>query len=122
MGNLTEFEIAKAYEGKPFIAAKLRKITIGSGNTSAAVFSRRLTKSQGALIGITDEIYNKWWDDDIYWGVIISLDDSFSTIERCYINKTRLTYNDNGKGHHIKLSSTQEEITIFQTIMEFITQ
>jgi hypothetical protein len=114
MGVLTELDVAKAYECKQYIPEKLRKIAKGSGNTSAVVYSRRLTKSQGELVGITDEIFYKWVDDGIYWGVIMDLDFSSHTIERCYINKSGKDY--------IKLSSTQEEIAIFQTIMEFITK
>ena len=122
MGNLIELEIAKSYEGKPYIAEKLRKIAIGSGNTSAVVYSRRLTKSQGELVGITDEIFYKWVDDGIYFGVIMNLDFTSHTIEQCFINKSKVTYGEDGRSHHIKLSPTQQEIAIFQTIMEFITK
>lgn len=122
MKELNEVEIAKAYEGKPYIPEKLRKIAIGSGNTGAVVFSRRLTESQCELIGITEAIFNKWWDDGIYFGVMLNLDFSSHTIEHCYINKSKVIYDEDGRSHHIKLSSTQEEITIFQNIMEFITK
>jgi hypothetical protein len=114
MKTLNESEIAKAYEGKPYIVEKLRKIAIGSGNTGAVVYNYRLTKSQGNLIGITDEIFYKWVDEGIHWGVMMNLDSSSHTIERCYINKR----NNNQE----KLSSTQQELAIFQTIMEFITR
>jgi hypothetical protein len=114
MKELIEAEIAKAYEGKTYIPKKLRKIAIGSGNTSAVVYSHRLTKYEGDLIGITDEIFYRWVDDGIYWGVIMDLDFSSHTIEHCYINKR----NKNQE----KLSSTQQELAIFQTIMEFITK
>ena len=62
MKKLIESDISKAYVGKHFLPDKLRNIAIGSGNTRAVVNSRRITKSQGALIGITDELFNKWWD------------------------------------------------------------
>lgn len=114
MKDLNEFEIAKAYEGKPYIADKLRKIAIGSGNTRAVVYNYRISKSQGTLIGITDEIFYKWCDDGISFIVYIDLDNASGTIERCGISKS--------KGDHIKLSPTQQEITILQRIMGFITQ
>lgn len=60
MENLKEQEIARPYEGKHYISEKIRKIAMGSGNTRAIIINRRITKSQGALIGITDEIFNKW--------------------------------------------------------------
>ena len=119
---LTEIEIAKAYEGKPYIAEKLRKIAIGSGNKSAVVYNYRITESQGNLIGITDEIFNKWCEDGIYFGVIIDLDITSGTIENCRINKTKLTQGEDGKSHHTKLAPTQQEIEIFVKTMEYITQ
>lgn len=114
MENLNDAMIAKAYEGKPYIAEKLRKIAIGSGNTRAVVYNYRISKSQGALIGITDEIFYKWCDDGISFMVYIDLDNASSTIERCGISKS--------KGDFIQLSPTQQEITIFQRIMDFITK
>lgn len=122
MKSLNELEIAKAYEGKPYIAEKLRKIAIGSGNTSAVVYNYRITKSQGELIGITDEIFYKWCDDGIYFGVFIDLDIASGTIEGCRINKSKLTQGEDGKSHHITLSPTQQEVKIFCNVMEFITQ
>ena len=122
MKKLSELEIAKEYEGKPYIAERLRKIAIGSGNTSAVVFNYRITKSQGELIGITDEIFYKWCDDGIYFGVIIDLNLSLGTIESCRINKTKLTQGEDGKNHHIKLVPTQQELNIFVNAMNFITQ
>ena len=122
MGSLTELDIAKSYEGKPYIAERLRKIAIGSGNTGAAVYNYRLSKSQGALIGITDEIFYKWCDDGIYFGVFIDLDITAGTIEHCCINKTKETQGEDGKLHQIKTAPTPQEIQIFYNVMEFITQ
>lgn len=114
MEILTEIEIAQSYEGKPYIAEKLMKIAIGSGNTRAVVYNYRISRSQGALIGITDEIFYKWCDEGISFMVYIDFDEASGTIERCGISKS--------KGDHIKLSPTQQETTIFQTIMDFITK
>lgn len=114
MKDFNELEIAKAYEGKSYSPEKLRKIAIGSGNTRAVVYNYRMSKSQGALIGITDEIFYKWCDDGISFMVYIDLDEASGTIKCCGINKS--------KGDHIKLSPTGQENTIFQTIMDFITQ
>ena len=121
MKELIEAEIAKAYEGKPYIPEKIRKIAIVSGNTSAVVYNYRLTKSQGELIGITDEIFYKWVEAGIYFGVFIDLDISSNTIEGCRINKSRSTQGEDGKIHHAKLSPTQEEVRILYNVMEFIT-
>lgn len=122
MKRLTEEEIAKAYEGKPFIPQKLWKIAIGSGNTRAVVFSRRISKSQGSLIGITDEIFNKWWDDDIYFSVNIDLIEPANIIEGCSLNKLRGAYSSDGNFQPIKLSPTQQELEIFQNVMSFVTK
>ena len=122
MEYINELEVAKAYEGKPYIAQKIWKIAIGSGNTRAVVFSRRISQSQGALIGITDEIYNKWWDDDIYFGVFIDIEEESCTIKTACIHKTKVEYSENGSFRHIELSPTQQEIKIFTNIMEYITQ
>ena len=121
MQDLNEVDIAKAYEGKPYIPEKIRKIAIGSGNTSAVVYNYRITKSQGALIGITDEIFYKWCDAGIYFSIFIDLDISSNTIKGCRINKTKSTQGEDGKLHHTKLSPTQEEVRIFYNVMEFIT-
>ena len=121
MKNFNELDIAKAYQGKPYIATKLRKIAIGSGNTRAVVYNYRITKSQGALIGITDEIFYKWCDDGIYFGVFIDLDEASGTISHCCINKTKGTHGEDGKFHHIPLSPTQQDLEIFQNVMNFIT-
>lgn len=114
MKDFNELEIAKAYEGKPYIAEKLRKIAIGSGNTRAVVYNYRMSKSQGALVGITDEIFYKWCDDGISFMVYIDLDEASGTIKCCGINKSN--------GDYVQLSPTEQEITIFQNIMNFITQ
>lgn len=116
MESLKELEIAKSYEGKAFIPEKLRKIAIGSGNTRAVVFSRRITKSQGALIGITDEIFNKWWDDDIYLSFYIDFIEPDNIIEDCGIHMIK-----DGSPDFIKLNPTGQELEIFQKVMEYIT-
>lgn len=113
MKEFNEVDIGQAFEGKTYIAERLRKIAIASGDTSAVVFSRRLTRSEGALIGITDEIFYKWWDDGIYFSVIINLDTSSHTIEHCYIRKSNEEY--------INIPPTQQDLVIFQNIMQFIT-
>ena len=114
MKELNEVDIAKAFEGKPYIAEKLRKIANASGNTRAIIDNYRMSKSQGALIGITDEIYYKWCDDGISFMVYIDLDEEAGTIKRCGIIKSN--------GDYTKFPPTQQEIAIFQNIMNFITQ
>lgn len=121
MESLKESEIAKSYKGKAFIPEKLRKIAIGSGNTRAVVFSRRITKSQGTLIGITDEIFNKWWDDNIYYSVFIDIDESSNTIKHCGIRKDNEVLKEDGGFHFVKVDVTEEELEIFQNVMEYIT-
>lgn len=117
MGSLKESEIAKVYEGKSFIPEKLRKIAIGSGNSRAVVFSRRITKSQGALIGITDEIFNKWWDDDIIFSVYIDLIEPANIIEDCGIHMIK-----DGSPDFIEIDPTEQELEIFKNVMEYITK
>ena len=121
MESLKELEIAKSYEGKAFIPEKLRKIAIGSGNTRAVVFSRRITKSQGALIGITDEIFNKWWDDGIAFSVYIDLIEPANIIEACGVNKLKEAYGSDGSFQPIKLSPTQQDLEIFKNVIDYIT-
>ena len=113
MKEFNEVDIAQAFEGKPYIADKLRKIAIGSGNTKAIVDNYRMSKSQGALIGITDEIYYKWCDDGISFMVYIDLDEEAGTIKRCGLSKSN--------GDYIKLPVTQQDLIILQNIMQFIT-
>lgn len=121
MESLKESEIAKSYKGKAFIPEKLRKIAIGSGNSRAVVFSRRITKSQGALIGITDEIFNKWWDDGIWFGVFIDLDEASNTIEHCGIQKDKEVPTEDGGFHFVKVDVTEQDLEIFQNVMDFVT-
>ena len=116
MKSLKESEIAKSYKGKAFIPEKLRKIAMGSGNTRAVVFSRRITQSQGALIGITDEIFNKWWDDDIYLSFYIDLIEPDNIIEDCGIQMIK-----NADPDFIEIDPTEQELEILQNIMNFIT-
>jgi hypothetical protein len=122
MKTLNESEIAKAYEGMHYDTKKLWKIAIGSGNTRAVVFSRRIIKSQGALIGITDEIFNKWWDDDIWFSVYIDFDEASETIERCSIQKDKEVRKDNGSFHFVKVNVTEQDLEIFQNVLNFITE
>ena len=116
MENFKASEIAKSYEGKSFIPEKLRKIAIGSGNSRAVVFSRRITKSQGALIGITDEIFNKWWDDGIAFSVYIDLIEPANIIEACGIKMIKDSDPD-----FIEIDPTEQELEIFKKVMEYIT-
>lgn len=116
MENLKLIEIAKFYEGKTFIPQKLWKIAIGSGNTRAVVFSRRISKPQGALIGITDEIFNKWWDDDIIFSVYIDLIEPANIIESCGIQMIKDSDSD-----VIEIGPTEQELEIFKNVMEYIT-
>ena len=122
MKTLNESEIAKSYEGKQYIAEKLRKVAIGSGNTRAVITNRRITKSQGALIGITDEIFNKWWDDDIWFSVYIDFDEASETIERCSIQKDKEVRKDNGSFHFVKVNVIEQDLEIFQNVLNFITE
>ena len=116
MESLKESEIANSYKGKAFIPEKLRKIAIGSGNTRAVVFSRRITKSQGALIGITDEIFNRWWDDDIIFSVYIDLIEPANIIEACGIQMIKDSDPD-----FIEIDPTDQDLEIFKNVMEFVT-
>ena len=121
MKTLIELEISKSYEGKPFIPQKLWKIAIGSGNTRAVVFSRRISKPQGELIGITDEIFNKWWDDGVAFSVYIDLIEPANIIEACGVNKLKEAYGSDGSFQPIKLSPTEQDLEIFKNVMEFVT-
>lgn len=116
MENFKALEIAKSYEGKAFIPEKLRKIAIGSGNSRAVVFSRRITKSQGALIGITDDIFNKWWDDDIYRSFYIDFIEPDNIIKACGIQMIKDSDPD-----FIEINPTGQELVIFKNVMEYIT-
>jgi hypothetical protein len=122
MENLKEQEIARSYEGKHYISEKLRKIAVGSGNTRAIITNRRITKSQGALIGITDEIFNKWWDDGICFGVFIDLDEASESIVRCGIFKDREEHKEDGSIRFVITGATEQELEIFQNVMEFVTK
>lgn len=121
MENSKELEVAKSYKGKAFIPEKLRKIAIGSGNTSALVYNRRITKSQGTLIGITDEIFNKWWDDGIYFTVYIDLKEPDNVIDDCSIRMSKEGYRDDGSLYFTDIEPTQQDLEIFQNVMDYIT-
>lgn len=115
MKDLNEAEIAKAYVGKPYNIDHLRKVAMGT-QTGAVVFSRRITRSQGALIGITDEIFERWWDADVYVKVCIKLDEESQTIKECIFDKYTAT--DIGFS---SLTPTDEDLRIFKRIMEYVT-
>ena len=115
MKELTESEIAKAYVGKPYSSDHLRRIASGT-QTGAVVFSRRITRSQGALIGITDELFERWWDAGIYVSVFIELDEDSQTIKKC-----RFVKDKESDGKFSSLTPTNEDLGIFHNVMEYIT-
>ena len=115
MIELSEEEIAKAYEGKPYNIDHLRRIATGT-QTGAVVYSRRITRSQGALIGITDELFERWWDAGIYLSVFIELDEDSQTIKKCGFVKDK-----ESDGKFSRLTPTNEDLGIFKRIMEYVT-
>ena len=121
MERFNEKEITLAYKGKPFSPGKLRKIAMGSGDARAAVYSRRITRSQGELIGITDEIFNKWWDDGIYFTVYIDIIDSDNIIEDCGIQMSKDGYREDGSPCFIKIDPRNQDLEIYYRIMHYIT-
>lgn len=84
--------------------------------TGAVVFSRRITRSQGALIGITDEIFDRWWDADVYVKICIELDEESQTIKECIFDK--YTAADIGFS---SLTPTEKDLRIFLNVMEYVT-
>lgn len=120
MKELNEAEIAKAYIGKSYNIDHLRKVAMGT-QSGAVVFSRRITRSQGALIGITDEIFDRWWDADVYVKICIELDEESQTIEECIFDKYTSTDKGNGKFQFSSLTPTEEDLRIFLNVMEYIT-
>ena len=122
MKKLTETDISTAYEGKHFIPDKLRNIAIGSGNTRAVVYSRRITKSQGALIGITEELFNKWWNEEMHFAVYIDLVEPDTIIGRCCVRMSKLENQHNVNSGFTDIETTQEGLQIFQNIMKYITE
>ena len=120
MNELNEAEIANAYVGKPYNTDRIRKIAMGT-QSGAVVFSRRITRSQGALIGITDEIFERWWDADVYVKVLIELDEESQIIKECVFDKYTSTDIGNGKFQFSSLTPTEEDLRIFLNVMEYIT-
>lgn len=120
MKTLNELEIAKAYEGKPYIIEKVRKIATGT-LTGATFYSRRIVQRYGHMIGITDEIFEKWWDDGIHVLVFMEFDDESQTIKNCKFVKGKWIDNGGGKFQRSSLTPTQEDLRIFHNAMEFIT-
>ena len=115
MKELTEADIAKAYVGKPYNTDHLRRIAMGT-QTGAVVFSRRITRSQGALIGITDELFERWWDANIYVSVFIELDEDSQIVKKCEFVKDK-----ESDGKFSSLTPTEEDLRIFRNVMEYIT-
>ena len=120
MKELTEAAIAKAYVGKPYNTDHLRRIAMGT-QTGAVVFSRRITRSQGALIGLTDELFERWWDADVYVKVSIELDEESQIIKECVFDKYTSTDIGNGKFQFSSLTPTEEDLRIFHNVMEYVT-
>lgn len=120
MKELNEAEIAKAYIGKPYNIDHLRKVAMGT-QSGAVVFSRRITRSQGALIGITDEIYERWWDADAYVKICIELDEETQTIKECIFDKSTVIGEKNGLPQFGRLTPTEEDLRIFLNVMEYVT-
>ena len=108
----------------PVCGAESRFVSMGkgSGNTRAVVYSRRITQSQGALIGITDELFNKWWDEETHFAVYIDLAEPDNIIERCSVRMSKLENQENGNSCFIDIETTQQGLQIFQNIMEYITE
>lgn len=120
MESLNEAESAATYQGKPFTPEKVRKLMRGT-QSGVVLYSRHIHKSQGALIGITDEIYERWWNEDIHFFVYVDLDDETQTITKCWLQKKRITFDSPDGSQHTTLKPTIEDLEIFRNVMEFIT-
>ena len=113
MEQLNELQIAKSYEGKPYITANLRRIAMGYGDSDVVVYYGRLSKTYFDLFGITEANLDEWTSNDIFFSIFITLDESTETIKDCKIAKT---IEDD------VLQPSQEEIQIFKRIMDYITK
>ena len=120
MKELNEAEIAKAYVGKRYIIEKVRKIAIGT-QYGAAVYNRRLIRKYGNMIGVTDEIFEKWWDEDITFMIYLVFDEATQTIKECKLSKDIVTEVGYQKYHSTVLTPTQEDLEILRNALEFIT-
>jgi hypothetical protein len=120
MENLNLSELCKAYVGKRYIIEKVRKIAIGT-QYGAAIFNRRLVRKYGNMIGITDEIFEKWWDEDINFFIALEFDEDTQTIKECKLSKDIVTEVGYQKYHSNVLTPTQEDLEIFRNALEFIT-
>lgn len=112
MKSLIEFEIAKSYEGKPYNQENLRSVAMGYGVSGAIIYYGRLSKTYFDMFGITEDLLDHWLNNGISYSVVMDLNEDSNTIKHCHI----------AKHNNERLTPTQQEITIFQTIMEFITK
>ena len=112
MEKINETEISKSYEGKSYNLDSLRKIASGYGESGAIVYYGRLSKPLFDLFGITEEILNNWINNDIFFSVVLDLDEDCETIKECRIAKRDASGS---------LPPTDQEIRVFREIMNFIT-
>ena len=112
MENLTELEIAKSYEGRPYNQENMRRIAMGYGISGAIIYYGRLSKTHFDLFGITEDLLEQWINNCISYSVVIDLDEDSNTIKHCHIAK--LDKNE-------RLTPNTQEIKIFNNIMEYIT-
>ena len=110
---LTEIEIAKAYESKPYNRDNLRRVAMGYGMSGAIVYYGRLSQKHLETFEITEDLMNHWLTNGISYSVYMDLDENTNTITHCHITK-------NNKDE--RLAPTQQELKIFINIMEYITQ
>lgn len=113
-------EIISAYEGKKFVPDKVRKVAMGT-QVGATFSNRRIAQKYGHMVGITDELYEKWWDDDDNVSIVMEFDDPTLTIKKIEFFKDQFITIGDKQYKKIVKEPTQEDLQVFKNILEFIT-
>ena len=135
MVKLDERELTRSYIGRTCCAEKLAEIFNGNGTHHVDMYENgkvhripdcamyisdchNYTEELRYTFGITPTLFERWGFHGIEFDINIFLKDG--KIAMCSISKCKCTYG-HGRGSGHSLSLTQQELRIFQRVMDCVT-
>ena len=74
----------------------------------------RISKKQAALIGLPEELYEEWFENHMFFGIFIEIEEENYTIVDCCAVKS-----DEGFVNH---PLNQQELEVVKNTMEYVTK
>ncbi len=123
--KINECEISQGYAGKPINFEKLSKLFHANGNHEGhdeyIVYCEQFEKEECALFNIPPTLKDYWGYSSIRFWIYLYVDNG--KVFDCRISKDKCTGGYNGRPSvQVLLSPTQQEISIFRRVMDYITE